>query len=406
METPGGRVGPPSPRRIWYFLTKRLRLKPFFKRPGDGRIRPRILARDLLWGQVVAQLLREHSFHGIEALVSSDARRNLLIGCRFGDDALGYFNSRLDPTPLRQALAATANRAKRNKAFARAESGIGLAIDGTGGGRRKAAGCELCHPSTDSAGNPNGHNHKLCMVSVVGVGMTLPLDVEPYGPGDSEYAAGGRLLERVVRHLGKRFADHVVVDAGFATAPFLHIAGEHNLRVVARLKGNLPELFNAARGKFESEAPHQTLDIDGERVEIWDCGDFDPWDTLTWRTVRVLRYRQHTRGGPIVDAYWLTDYPQHLASSAKIYKIAKSRWEIENQGFNEAKTYHGFEHITHHDARGLLISWLIICFALTIERLFRLRYLRRGTHRALTAIELVRMLWLQLGTEPKLCDTG
>jgi hypothetical protein len=32
------------------------------------------------------------------------------------------------------------------------------------------------------------------MISVVGAELTLPVDVEPYGPGDSEYAARQRLL--------------------------------------------------------------------------------------------------------------------------------------------------------------------------------------------------------------------
>jgi hypothetical protein len=29
--------------------------------------------------------------------------------------------------------------------------------------------------------------------------------------------------------------------------------------------------------------------------------------------------------------------------------MAKSRWEIENQGFNDAKNRYGFEHICHHE---------------------------------------------------------
>ena len=76
--------------------------------------------------------------------------------------------------------------------------------------------------------------------------------------------------------------------------------------------------------------------------------------------------------------------------------MAKSRWEIENQGFNDAKNRHGMEHICHHEPNSLLLQWLITALALTIERLYRLRYLHRGTHRVRTAIELVRLLWLTL----------
>ena len=42
---------------------------------------------------------------------------------------------------------------------------------------------------------------------------------------------------------------------------------------------------------------------------------------------------------------------------------------------------------------------------MTIERLYRLRYLHRGEHRVYTAIELVRRLWLSLG-RPSTPDTS
>src|SRR6266705_2888195 len=52
-----------------------------------------------------------------------------------------------------------------------------------------------------------------------------------------------RLLRRIVAQLGSRFAQYVVVDGGFATAPFLHTADDVGLKVIARLKSNLPELL-------------------------------------------------------------------------------------------------------------------------------------------------------------------
>ena len=42
---------------------------------------------------------------------------------------------------------------------------------------------------------------------MAGGDLTLPVDVEPYGPGDSAYAAGQRLLRRVRVSLGARFID-------------------------------------------------------------------------------------------------------------------------------------------------------------------------------------------------------
>jgi hypothetical protein len=328
----------------------------------------------------------------------------LRVARGFGDDALGYFTERLEPGPTRTALAATVRRAKRNKAF-RASRWIGVAVDGTGAGHGQAAGCSLCHPLRDGQGQVLGYLHHFVMISVVGTGLALPFDVEPYGPGDSEYGAGQRLLQRAVTQVGRRFADYVVADGEFATAPFLHVAGDLGLHVVARLKDNLPTLFAAAVARFTTQPPALIVEDRGERIELWDADDFDPWEPLRWPTVRVLRYRQHHPDGRVVEAYWLTDFPRQRVGSRLLYSFAKSRWEIENEGFNDGKTRYGMEHIRHHHANSVLVMWLLTIFALTIERLYRLRYLHRGRHRPATPIEFLRMLRLSL-CSPRLFDTG
>jgi hypothetical protein len=190
----------------------------------------------------------------------------------------------------------------------------------------------------------------------------------------------------------------VVADGEFARAPFLHDANDLGLHVIVRLKNNLPELFAAAQKRLGRQPPHQVFRQGKDRVEIWDADDFDPWQTLRWETVRVIRYRQYKPDGTVCEAYWLTDFPRHLVSSRAVFLMAKSRWEIENQGFNDAKNRYGFEHICHHERKSLLAVWLLTCLALTIERLYRVRYLHRGTHPVRTAIDLLLLLQLSLAT--------
>jgi hypothetical protein len=384
-----------TPRHLLHDVTRRLRLRRYLKEPGDGRRQPQIPASALLWALLIGQILREASFHAVEALAHSAARRTLRIATSFCDDTLGYFTERLDPAPTRQALLWLLRGAKRNKAFDDCRW-IGLALDGSGAGWRTHQGCKLCRPKQNAAKQILGYQHSLVMISVVGTGLSLPCDGEPYGPGDSEYAAGQRLLRRVIGSLGKRFAQYVVVDGGFATAPFLHTAAELGLRVVARLKDNLPELFTAAQRRFPAGPPTTVFQHGADRVEMWDGEDFDPWETLHWETVRVFFYRQHKPDGKVVQAYWLTNFASSTVGPAALFRMAKSRWEIENQGFNDAKTRHGLEHICHHHANSLLIGWLLTMLALTIERLYRLRYLHRGKHRVHDSAQLLLLLWLSL----------
>ena len=385
----------PTPRHLLHYVTRRLRLRGYLQDPGDGRRQPQIPPQGLLWALLVGQILRQSSFHAVEALVRSSARRMLCIPAPFSDDALGYFTERLDPGPTRQALLSLLRGAKRNKAFDDCRW-IGLAIDGTGAGWRTHQGCSLCRPRRNAQNQILGYQHSFVMISVVGTGLSLPCDGEPYGSGDSEYAAGQRLLRRVIGSVGKRFAQYVVVDGAFATAPFLHTASELGLRVVARLKDNLPELLAAAQQRFPSGPPATVFLHGPDRVEMWDAEDFDPWDTLDWETVRVFFYRQHKPDGTVVEAYWLTNFASSTAGPRSLFRMAKSRWEIENQGFNEAKSRHGLEHICHHHANSLLIGWLLTMLALTIERLYRLRYLRRGTHPIRSSAELFLTLWVNL----------
>ena len=63
---------------------------------------------------------------------------------------------------------------------------------------------------------------------------------------------------------------------------------------------------------------------------------------------------------------------------------------------NEAKSRHVLEHICHHQAPSLLIRWLLVMLAFTIERLYRLRYLCRGKHAPRSGAELVLTLWVNL----------
>ena len=70
---------------------------------------------------------------------------------------------------------------------------------------------------------------------------------------------GKRLRRRVVGQLGPRFADYVVVDGGYAAAPFLHLADELGLKTIVRLKANLPSLFNAAKSRFACRPPSRVF---------------------------------------------------------------------------------------------------------------------------------------------------
>jgi hypothetical protein len=394
----------PTPPALLRFVLHRLGLQRYLAKPGDGRPQPIIAARVLLWAMLVGRILREISFYGMEQIVRVAGCRVLGLEQSFSNDTLSYFVERLDPATSRAALLEVMRHAKRGKAFQDCRF-IGLALDGTGAGRSQQSHCAWCRPIRDAKHKVIGYHHKLVTISVVGTGLTLPFDVEPYGPGDSEIAAAERLLMRAMGSLGTRFADYLVGDGAYAGAPFLHAANRLGLRVVVRLKENLPLLLQAVQRRFQQQAPTHVYRDGQDRVEIWDADDFDPWESLQWKTVRVIRYRQHKPNGQVVEAAWLTDFPLRQVGSLSLYHMAKSRWEIENQGFNDAKNRYGFEHTCHHEQNSVLLNYLLTLLALTIERLYRIRFLHRGTHTVRSAEQLCRILWVAL-SRPLAPDTS
>lgn len=380
----------PTPRRLLKYVRRCLGLGDYLNDPGDGRTFPQIPAPCLLWGLVMGKVLRVGSFLGVEDLVAQAAGA-LGVEQGFGDDALAYFTERLSTGRLRQALAGVLRRAKRNKAF-ESSALLGLAVDGTGAGRSSQRRCELCHRQG------NGWGHKFSAISVVGGGLDLPFDVEPIEPEEGELTASKRLLERSMGLLGPRFADYLVADGLYAGVPFIALAESWGLAVLIRLKENLPELYRSARERFAQQPPTTRFEYEGGLVEVWDGEDFEPWEGLTWPEVRVLGYR-HTRGdAKSFEALWLTNLPRKRVGPRALFHLCKSRWAIENHGFNDAKNRYGLQHICHHQANSVVVDALLTFLAMCVERLYRLRNLHRGTHRLPTAIELMRRLWISLGS--------
>jgi hypothetical protein len=384
----------PTPRRLLDYVRDRLRLGSYLAAPGDGRQRPRIPASCLLRALLIMKILRTASLYGTEMLVRY-SRTALGLRRAFGDDALAYFLERLAPEPTRCALIDVLRRAKRNKAFENAVR-IGIALDGTGVGRTRREPCAHCHPCRNARGEIISHGHLYVVASVVGTGIVLPFDAEPIVPGENELTASKRLLRRAIEGLGVRFADCMILDSLYAGAPFVTLALSLGLDVVVGLSENMPDLLANARAHFAGRPPDDEIQHRNERVELWDAEDVEASQTLPWPSVRVLYYRRHRRNGDIVEGHCFTTFSRRAVGTRALFAMRSARWEIENETFNDLKNRYGLEHIPHHEPNSLLLHVLLTCLAVCTERLYRQRYLHRGTHPPLSAIELFRLLWLHL----------
>ena len=77
-------------------------------------------------------------------------------------------------------------------------------------------------------------------------------------------------------------------------------------KVVARLRDDLAELRAAAQERFDSQPVTLCFQEGQDQVQVWQAADFDPWGSLRWTRVRMLRYGQIKPSGEVIEAYWLT----------------------------------------------------------------------------------------------------
>ena len=385
----------PTPRALLRFVVPRLGLERYLAKPGDGRQQPVIAARVLLWAMVVGRVLRECSFLGVEPIVRVAGCRVLGLQRSFSNDALNYLGERLDPSTTRSALIDLVRQAKRGKAFQDCRF-LGLAVDGTGAGRSRESHCDWCRPIHDAQLKVLGYHHQVVAMSVVGTGLTLPFEVEPYGPGDSEYAAAQRLLTRARRSPGNPLCR--LRGGGWRVCPRPLLAHRQSPGTARRraAEGESPPLVGHRAAALPAASSHPRLSRWKRPGGGLGCGRLRSLGNPAMQTVRAFRYRQHKPDGKLVEATWLTDFPSRQVSSLSLYHMAKSRWQMENQTFNDAKNRYGFEHTCHHEKNSVLLNYLITLLALTIERLYRIRYLHRGTHAVRSAEQLCRLLWVSL----------
>jgi len=114
----------------------------------------------------------------------------------------------------------------------------------------------------------------------------------------------------------------------------------------------------------------------------------------------VIFYRRHKPNAQVVAAYGLTNFSMAAVSARTKYDMAKSRWEIENPGFHDAKSRYDFQPSGSTTPTPCCCAGCLSVLALTIERLYRLRYLHRGSHRVRTAAPFCLALWLSLSEPP------
>ena len=351
----------------------------------DSRKRPLIPTWRIVRSAFVMILTRLGSLNALEQTRSSRFWNQWLGGPIPSADTVGRVFALTDCDTIRAGIHEVYTRLKRNKALESPWHGlIALVLDGhesNASYRRCCPGC-LQRTIHTAGGDRIQYYHRNVTAQLITDDMPFLVDAEPQKAGEDEVAAAIRLVDRVVRDYPRAF-DVVLADALYAQAPFFEFVLELGKDVLAVLKDERRNLLQDAQGLFKYMEPTQTQDGTHQRC-TWDAEGFRSWPSLD-RPIRVVRSLETTtvrrqldkqEETLVSDWMWVTTLSSSRASTNAVVDLGHSRWDIENQGFNESVNQWHSDHVYRHDPTAILAFWLLAMLVINVFRAFYLRNLK------------------------------
>ena len=382
------------------YVQLKLLPRDVWRRAADGRKNPEILPGTIWMVMLYGLVMQVPSLEQLERLGRDALGRVLPRGQRAPSaDALrdGLNGAALDR--LRTVFVGMMKRARAMKAVSWLEGFRVVAIDGSHFFGSTIHKCEDCHTAHHQGGEVT-HDHAGVFCHGVGAGPKLFWGFEPVHPGEGEVAAAKRLVSWLYTTF-HHFADVMVVDAGFARAPFLQHLRHFGYHFVVRLKDERMHIVRDALGLFGQSPPRLVYEVKkgGCRweVRIWE-DVFDSWEAMgRLRVVYVEERQQNGRGkGAVQRLLVATSLSVEEAGAAIIREMAHQRWSIENTAFHEGKGRFHLGHAYVHTAVAIEAVLWFQMMAMNIHQLYFRHHLRWVRERGYSSAEVAQRLIAEL----------
>ena len=182
---------------------------------------------------------------------------------------------------------------------------------------------------------------------ILGQEMLKPRDGS--GKDEGELTGGKRLIERLKKRHG-HFADVIVADALYLNAPFINILKENGLEGVIRLKDERRMIFQNAERLFKQDEGKKASFWKGKKkIEVWDLSGFK-MEGCPYK-LRVVRYHeQWEENGKERERFMWLVTTLEAADYRVLWEMMHRRWDIEENGFHQLKTYYHAKHCYCRDA--------------------------------------------------------
>jgi hypothetical protein len=240
---------------------------------------------------------------------------------------------------------------------------------------------------------------------------------------EGETAAAQRLIRQSVERHGV-LADVLTLDALYAKAPVIHEALDHGQHVVVRMKEERRRIMKDAKGLFDARQPDVAWlekDTAGNPVVVyaWDESNFTTWEQVRvpMRMIKMVRMTERNVmvGGKkqtqheVLERWVGTTLAKGAADTDTVSRIAAARWDIENMGFHDLKTYWHMDHPFVHDPTAIeaVLGFMILAVNLFYAFLFgHLHHFRKWNIPQSEVVEEMKeeIRWLPMNLLPLLWD--
>jgi hypothetical protein len=383
--------------------SKIYQLRTMVKQAKDGRKSPNIHSATIFVVMFFFFLFRLQSMEELDRNVKKGRFRQLIPAKEKmpSHDAVRQALMKWDMESHRMNHALFIARFKQNKGLRQGmiDGWRVAAIDGVELFASQSRCCDECLTRQLASGETE-YFHRAVFLQKVGGDPRIIYETELLKKKDGseksegETAAATRLIQHAAQRHGV-LADVLTLDALYAKATIIHEAVDHYQHVVVRMKEERRRIMKDAKGLFDKRPPDVGwLEKDkwGNTITVqaWDESDFTSWEQLRipFRMIKMVRTVERTviTGGQkqiqtdVLERWVGTTMEQGAAGTDTVSRIAAARWDIENMGFHDLKTYWHMDHPFVHDPTAIeaILGFMILAVNLFYAFLFgHLHHFRR-----------------------------
>lgn len=392
-------------KKLLIYMKSVYKIPQKIKYLSDKRERKSIPLFNIVMPVLIFLMLQYESFHTVFSAPESMSKRlrNCIKGKIPKIDAVRDALARINPEEIRKIHEETIDIIKKNRVFRQGTIGgyVVAGIDGVELFSSTKKSCPDCLIRRNRAGETE-YFHRSVVCMTVGMSPHVILGQEMLKPRDGaekdegELTGGKHLIERLRKRHG-HFADVIVADALYLNAPFINVIKENGMETVIRLKDEKRLIFQDAEGLFnKGEGKKEAFQCGKKTIEVWDISKFEMKDCPY--KLRVVRYHESWKeAGKEAERWmWLVSTLEY-AKPRILWEMMNRRWDIEENGFHQLKTYYHAKHCYCHAAVEVIFDLMIIGF--NMRELYLYRRVQKFEESRITRKSVSRIFRDELLTE-------